>query len=198
MYAQPKFLATLENTISLILSPAVTAPVFFILLLERQALTTPHFATGVFLLLFVGVLPMLFLLVYLKKKGIISDWDVSNREQRPLLFAICMVLSIIIIAWTWYVHLPELTKYGLVFLTWLVTLTAITNYWKISIHTSSVALIFLFAHNLYGFLLLPALIMVGLVVWARIYGKHHTPLQAIMGVVMATVIFSLAQIFNLI
>jgi membrane-associated phospholipid phosphatase len=133
------------------------------------------------LLLFVdAVVPMVFFLMMLKNKQI-KDWDLQHRAQRIPLYLFTLICHM---GGLWLTH--ELGKAGLfpillIFYIEAVVFFLITLKWKISLHAGVNAVLFTAINVfyglqyawLYGFLLL--------VMWARVYQKHHTWGQVIAG-----------------
>jgi hypothetical protein len=148
-------------------------------------------------ILFAAILPMLYVLRGVRR-GRFSDHHVPNREQRiiPLLMAafsvlVGLVLMIVMGAPRDLIRLVVAMAIG------LIAVTPITRLWKISIHTAvasgTVATL--------AFLFSPALLIlspiVGLVAWARVELRDHSPAQVIggaaFGAAVAATTFSLIR-----
>jgi peptidoglycan/LPS O-acetylase OafA/YrhL len=125
------------------------------------------------------------------RRGTISDWHISSRQERmaPLLIGPSIVLSALPAVLFYRMDAPPvllaaaLATFALV----LVNL-AITSFWKISQHASSVALgTTLLAASL-GAGAAPALLLIPLVGWARVKLGAHTVGQTVAGCVTGALI----------
>ncbi|MFH1547647.1 MAG: hypothetical protein ABIC57_04115 [bacterium] len=124
-------------------------------------------------LLFV-VIGFFFLLV-LKRNNIVSDFNITKREERPMFFfpllVLLLALTFLNFVWGW----NEVANY-LAFMTFTYAVAfTITLFFKISIHVLSVTLTYLLAvlafKNILVFLLFPLPIITG---WTRWHLKKHT------------------------
>lgn len=121
--------------------------------------------------------------------GVFSNFDVSKREQRPLLFsfsafaAFCYVLSLYIL------NGPKILFVGFfAIILGLITIVIINKWIKASIHVATATSVLLFigiVYKGYYFLLLS---LIPLLAWARIKTKEHTPMETIIGSVLGIVI----------
>ncbi len=121
---------------------------------------------------------------WLLRRGIVSDFNVRNREERmnPMIFTVVTT----VLSWLGLKlggapdEMVELAFVG-IFIT--VLLLLITLYWKISIHTTAISALSIFLGTLFGWLASPALLMIPLVAWARVRTNSHTLRQTIGGAV---------------
>lgn len=133
------------------------------------------------LLLFVdAVMPMVFFLMMLRNKQI-KDWDMQNRSQREPLYLFALICHF---GGLWLAH--ELGKVGLfpvllVFYVTAIIFALITIKWKISLHTGVNAALFTMINMFYGFKYFWLYGLLFLVMWARVYQKHHTWAQVAAG-----------------
>ncbi len=138
--------------------------------------------------------PVLYI-VWMVRTGRITDLHMRVRSQRLKPFIVSMAFTTL--AW-WVLRalgappvLPKLALYGLIE-TLLLALVSLV--WQISVHGASIAgavlVIGLLFGSVYGLILLP---LVGVVAWARLYLKRHTPPQIVagglLGAALAWVIF---------
>ncbi len=140
--------------------------------------------TGVFIwivsaALLIGV-PLALILIALRKK-IVSNWDVSERRQRPKVLVVLLAweaANVFILR----VLVPSgvLTTF-LFLLTVLVGFTLITLRWKISGHALAAALASGMIVSWYGWRWWPLLSIVPLVGWARVVRRDHTVGQVVAG-----------------
>jgi hypothetical protein len=133
------------------------------------------------LLLFIdAVVPLIFFVVMLLNKQI-KDWDIQNRRQRIPLYLFTLMCHL---GGMWLAHETGkmdlvailMVYYGVAIVFFLITLR-----WKISLHAGVNAVLITtlneFTQWRYGWLYVVLL----LVMWARVYQKHHTWRQVLVG-----------------
>lgn len=136
------------------------------------------------LLLFVdAVVPMVFFLIMLYHKQI-KDWDIQNRAQRIPLYMFTLVCHL---GGLWMAH--ELEKAGLfpillVYYVVGIVFFVISLKWKISLHAGVNAVLFTTINIFYGWRFWWLYIPLCLVMWARVYQKHHSWQQVLAGSVI--------------
>ena len=141
------------------------------------------FFTAAFLLI-IG-LTVLFAL----KKGYFTDLDISRREQRPLLFLLLSVFSILYFCVLFYFDGPLVLfiSLGGIFFSILV-FAFINTRVKASIHVASIsALIFSFS-ILYSGVFFLFLFLIPLIAWSRLFLKKHTAEEVLVGGVVGILI----------
>lgn len=178
----------LAERISLVLEPQAIA----VLLYALVAFTSSRGlrAVGFFVLsvLFVSLFPTLFVL-FLAKKGRVSDPDLPRREERfvPYLGIVGMygMLFVLLVLFSAPRALLAITLCYI-----LVTFVGavISLFWKISLHLAGVAgpvtALVLLVHPLFA-LLYALLAPLG---WARVFLRKHTVLQVVCGSLMSSAI----------
>ena len=133
------------------------------------------------LLLFVdAVVPMVFFLMMLYHKQI-KDWDIQKRAQRIPLYLFTLFCHL---GGLWMAH--ELEKTGLfpillVYYIVGIVFFLITLHWKISLHAGVNAVLITTINVFYGWRFSWLYIVLCLVMWARVYQKHHTWQQVFVG-----------------
>lgn len=123
------------------------------------------------------------------KMGLVKDAHISRREDRikPFLFSLaCAVLGLVAV---YAVDAPDAIRA----VSWAVVLigaaiTAITVFWKISLHVSGITSIALILIILYGQIAIPLVLLVPVVAWARLILKKHTANQMAAGALIAIAI----------
>lgn len=136
------------------------------------------------LLLFIdAVVPMIFFLIMLLNKQI-KDWDIQKREQRIPLYTFTLICHL---AGLWLAH--ELGKTELVsvlgvFYVVGIIFTLITLKWKISLHGGVNAVLVTAINMFYGWQYLWLYGLLALVMWARVYQRHHSWAQVTAGAVL--------------
>jgi hypothetical protein len=141
----------------------------------------PSLLWGMDVAVFSSVLPMAFI-VRGARRGRWDGHHVRNREGRlvPMLLALgSTVMGLLVLLLGGGPR--DLVALNGAMLTTLVACTAITQWWKISLHSAvaggAVATMVL----LYGPLALVLLPLVGLIAWSRVVVRDHTVAQAIAG-----------------
>ena len=137
--------------------------------------------------IFAGVLPILLVLFFLKRKsnGNEIDMDIPERTDRNYPLILVIISYIIGTVILYALNAPTITTV-LMFCYFSNTLIVffINLYWKISIHSLGVAgpaaaLIYVFgAAGILYMLIIP------LVMWSRVYLKEHTISQVVMGALL--------------
>jgi len=162
-----KKIATL---ISRIFDPFVSLVAVFVLLFWNSKMMIPAF--------FLMVLLPLGLFFFAWKTKIISNWDVTDRRERPkilwMLFGIIFLSTILLRA---TVVIPILVA--------LFGFAVISHFWKISGHTMAAALATGEIVHRLGWHWWPVLLIVPLLGWARVLRKDHTLAQVVMGAAFA-------------
>lgn len=134
-----------------------------------------------------GMLLMTLFLVYRKRKGLISNWDVSVRSQRgKSIYRPILILIMVAAALLYYFKQPFVGQ-TLVFGLFMATCFIINSKVKISQHTAIAAYLSL--------LLLPVNLTAGLILlvatpfiaWSRVVLGRHQPLEVAIGGVVGAV-----------
>ncbi len=130
-----------------------------------------------FFLLIIGVT-----ILYSLRKGYFTDLDISRREQRPLLFLMLSVFSILYFCTLFYFNGPLVLfiSLGGIFIS-IIVFALLNTRIKASIHVASItALIFSFS-LLYSGIFLLFLFLIPLIAWSRLFLKKHTSEEVIVG-----------------
>jgi hypothetical protein len=121
--------------------------------------------------------------------GVFSNFDVSKREQRPLLFsftafaAFCYLLSLLIL------NGPKVLFIALFAVVFGLIVAVIINQWiKASIHMATLTSVLLFIGILYGGYFFLLFLFIPLLAWARVKMKEHTPIETVVGTILGIVI----------
>jgi hypothetical protein len=136
---------------------------------------------AIIVLLIVTGIPLAYLLLG-RRRGWVSDLELSRREERPRFILVSLSSDVLALAILWLGNGPHLLC--LIVLTYFclaIVMFTISSFWKISMHMAGVsgfstALVFVFgAPALWAFLSLP------MVAWARLHRHKHTPAQLVAG-----------------
>jgi membrane-associated phospholipid phosphatase len=131
-----------------------------------------------------------------KKKGVISNWDMTNRAERPRIFAIFFLLIVLTNLTFLILGYKQTAKYLLTVTAGFSAAFGITNFWKISIHTFAIGLaVSVFMHFFPALINLIAITLPILIAWTRIRLKRHTLGQTIGGIILAGSVYIYLQIF---
>lgn len=133
------------------------------------------------LLLFIdAIVPMIFFVIMLLNKQI-KDWDIQDREQRIPLYTFTLLCHL---AGLWLAHelgKTELVAVLAVFYIVGIIFALITLKWKISLHAGVNAVLFTATNLFYGWHYMWLYGLLFIVMWARVYQKHHTWEQVLAG-----------------
>jgi hypothetical protein len=154
-------------------------------------------AAGVGVLSVVG--PLLIFWRELRRGGI-SDWHVSNREERlqPTLVIPSVLAPILAVAILIAFDGPPQLLVGLMCALALIVFNLlVTVRWKISQHVSGVAASALLITITLGMSAAPMLLLIPLVAWARVKVGAHTVMQTIIGGVTGlSIAFATMRLFG--
>ena len=179
----------LSSIISFIFHPMLISLAAFLLLIYSSN-PIPKNANSILAICFVfsNLIPIATVLI-LKKRGIISDLDASQKEQRIFPLTLGIIYSGIAFLILTYMQANPLVR-GLMFcyMTNTIFTILITRYCKISIHAMGVggpiAVLWL-AEFQYP---IPALLILIAVSYSRVILKAHTILQAVAGALLGLVL----------
>jgi len=140
----------------------------------------------------IAILTPLLYLVWLVRRGQVTDLDVQLRRQRigPLVFtSVCAGVAWLVLVLG---AAPSLmVTLGSAVLLEMVVIFAITLCWKISVHSAAAAGVSTLVWSLLG-TPLPLLIAVPLIAWSRVRLGRHTLAQTIAGALLGTAVFTTA------
>jgi hypothetical protein len=133
------------------------------------------------LLLFIdAVVPLIFFVIMLLNRQI-KDWDIHKREQRIPLMTFTLICHLAGLWLACELGKNELSAVLAVFYFTGLIFALITLKWKISLHAGINAVLFT-AINVFYDWQYPWLYLILLgVMWARVYQRHHTPAQVVVG-----------------
>jgi hypothetical protein len=143
---------------------------------------------AIMMLLIVTGIPLAYLLLG-RKRGWVSDLELSNRQERPRFILVSLSSDVLALVILWLGNGPHLLR--LIVLTYFclaIVMFTISNFWKISMHMAGVggfstALVFVFgAPAMWAFISLP------LVAWARLHRRKHTPTQLLAGMLAGALV----------
>ncbi len=116
------------------------------------------------------------------RKGIFTDYDVSKREQRPLLFLVCIALAVFYLIGLFLFDAPSIlfiVTFGLII---AILLASVINNWiKASMHVAALAALFVAVGLVYGGYYYLLLIIIPIMAYIRVRAKRHTIPETIAG-----------------
>lgn len=136
------------------------------------------------LLLFIdAVVPFIFFLTMLRHRQLVN-WDMQRRGERIPIYAFALICHL---AGLWLAHelgKAELVSVLSVFYLIGISFAIITMKWKISLHAGVNAGLFTLINLFYGWQYIWLYSLLLLVMWARVYQKHHSWGQVIVGALL--------------
>jgi len=135
------------------------------------------------------VLPVILFVVGGVMMGYFTNFDVSNREQRPLLFFVCGLAIFLYFLFIYFFNGPKIIYIDLFAVILGLTIITIVNRWiKASIHLATLTSAVLFigiVYKGYAFLLLG---LIPLLAWSRVKTKEHSVRETVIGTILGIVI----------
>jgi len=114
--------------------------------------------------------------------GFFSDYDISKKEERPKLFAFGGIVTFLYLGSLILLNGPKvlyLVVFGIIL--GVLIISIVNNWIKASIHTATVCAFTLSLVIFFGYMFIPALLLIPAMAWARVKIKKHTPQEAIVG-----------------
>jgi hypothetical protein len=133
-------------------------------------------------------LPLLMMLYFLRTKKI-TDWDITNREERFQILSILTLGSLISFIFLYTLEFDLTAKLFFVLFSLKFVLMMITRYWKISLHmatntTCCILVGYLFQWNINWLLIFSTPVLY----WSRLYLKKHTHTQLLAGILVSIIL----------
>lgn len=181
----------IAHWISLIGSPPVMGILGVALIIMLSDIPTPWTWGGIYVVAAIG-LPLLYL-VWLVRKGAVTDIDVQLRKQRSRPFLAMMAGQ----AMAWFLlnvggapsPLPLIAS---AYLAQTTLILLITLRWKISVHTSTAAGVTVAIWGTLGPIAVPFALTLPLIVWSRVKLRRHTLGQTLAGTALGSSVFLMA------
>lgn len=180
--------------ISYILNPILLfAPVPYILVyratLNFNLSLFWEFFTLIFIVIFMG-----FVLAGIKI-GYFSDFDVSNRTQRPVAFGFALILSALYIFSLFSLQAPLILFIAIITLfAGLIVMEIVNRFTKASVHVGVVSAFATSLFLVYGGLFSFSFLLIPLLAWARIKTRNHTKQQTIIGAIVGMAIILVSYV----
>ncbi len=144
----------------------------------------------------VGILvPPMSLLLWAVRTKKVTNWDVSNRKQRVWVFLIFFFFLFIDMFIINLLHNEELSNLFIFVIISFIGTFAITLFWKISGHLSTLASGISMILHWYGWNWWPILLFLPILAWSRVVLKRHTLAQTIGGILYGGMMYEIWQRF---
>lgn len=169
-----QFISTVVNPISLL------SPIAYFLVIKQTENKELAFFWEIISLIFILVISI-FILIGVEEK-IFSDFDISKRKQRPILFTFAIGLSAIYIVFLYFLKAPSILFIAaFTLILGLITFEVVNRVTKASIHVGTVSAFATSVSLVYGGLFSLSLLLIPLVAWSRIETHNHTKKQTVIG-----------------
>lgn len=174
--------------LAIILGPHVWLPILFVLIILKSGLNEQQLII-IFpsVLIFQVIIPVLYLIIA-PKLGWVGEWDMKSKEERKPIFILMTVLTLISFFIVRFFGNSFLFNLEIIFLSLLVILFGITNFWKISLHTSLNTASVILINFLFGWKLSLLYVIIPIIYWARLRLRKHTQKQLVAGVIITAFI----------
>jgi len=174
--------------ISRVFDPVIEIPLLLTLAVWFALANGLRWRFFIFLMFVDAGLPALYMF-YGLKKGFITDWDMTRREERKGLYLFTVFTHLIGVVYAFFLGKVFLAYTLLVFWMLAVVFAVITLRWKISVHAGVTAVAVGFVNHFFGWRNYWWLVLILLLVlWARVEVKKHTLIQVIAGSGLALLI----------
>lgn len=149
--------------------------------------------TLLLIFLFYVLAPAIYFVVRIRK-GKVSDWDITKKEERKAIYQFSIASHLLGILAVFLLGQIFLVK--LLMVLWVVSVVfmVVNIYWKISVHAGVNAFLMVLLNNFYGWKIFGWLMVVLLLVlWSRVYLRKHTITQVMAGALVAFVLVELGM-----
>jgi hypothetical protein len=169
--------------ISLVLNPLaliIFVPFFLIYKTTNDLVTATNWT--IYTLVFLLIIAVFILICV--RKGIFTDYDVSKREQRPLLFLVAILLAVIYLIGLLLFDAPAIlfiVTFGIIL--GILAASIVNNWIKASMHVATASALLSAVAIVYGRFYYTLLLLIPVVAYIRIKAKRHTIPETIAGAV---------------
>jgi hypothetical protein len=167
------------------LNPSLFTGGFFLLLVEYfEPQGTRRWLIGTTALVFTMLVPLGVLFV-LEATGRLSDIEMRIRSERTRVYLWCSasyflgLCLFMALGTAW-----QLTAVMALLLPSALILSLLNQWWKVSIHTTTLAGLATLGIGVFGVAALPLVLVVALAAWARWAAGAHTPGELLIGIVV--------------
>ncbi len=149
--------------------------------------------TLLLIFLFYVLAPAIYFVVRIRK-GKVSDWDITKKEERKAIYQFSIASHLLGILAVFLLGQIFLVK--LLMVLWVVSVVfmVVNIYWKISVHAGVNAFLMVLLNNFYGWKIFGWLMVVLLLVlWSRVYLRKHSITQVMAGALVAFILVELGM-----
>ena len=180
---------TLANVLSRVLNPFL---VLLVITLVLSFESTPRILDALkwsLLLIVISILPVYIAIIYLVRVRRFVRHFIDIRQKRNVIYAIASISGVLGLVTLLALSAPPLllAAYAVGIFTGIVFM-GVNFWWKISVHTASVAAIVTFLVILYGIVAAVSGVLLLLVAWSRLELAHHSVAQVTLGALLASLI----------
>lgn len=169
-----QFISTTLNPITLLF------PIAYLLVLRQTGNRELALFWEVISVIFILIVS-LFILIGVEEK-VFSDFDISKRKQRPLLFTFTIGLCAIYTILLYFLKAPSvLFVVSFTLILGLIVFEVVNRVTKASIHVGTISAFATSVSLVYGGVFYLSLLLIPIVAWARIRTRNHTEKQTIIG-----------------
>ncbi len=167
--------------VSFLLGPQILWPLMLIILFAKAGLTLEKDLAFIILTVFLLVVIPLGYILFLFSRKKVHDLDITIRRERlrPL-FVIFLCSFMAIIVATFFKETAVL-KFLTLTLILLVANSAVTLFWKISLHMAMNTIFVLYVNYLFDNKFLILLFFIPFIFWSRLVLKKHSAAQLVAG-----------------
>lgn len=159
-------------------------PIFIVASVFKTGLKTEHFKTTIIILHSLDVFAPILVYIFLLNGGVIKDANLIKREDRPLLFGFTTSLVFAATVISYFLGSHLFFQLHLIVFIFMLTLTFITMFFKISGHMFINTFFIFILNYLYDWKLLGLFLIVPIVAFARLNLKAHTSAEVILGTIV--------------
>jgi len=176
------------RTVSFLLGPVFTLfPILFISV-AKFSQDYSH-ALKWTIISYAFILPVVLFVIVGVVLGYFSNFDVSKREQRPLLFSACAVVIFCYLIFLLIFNGPKILFIDLFAVVLGLIVIIVVNKWiKASMHLATLASAVLFIGIVYKGYTFFLLSLIPLLAWSRVKTKEHSVRETIIGTILGIVI----------
>lgn len=175
----------IANKVSVLSDPFVEAPILLSILFLAKS-TAP--AWLLILVVLIGTVIPVWFLKYGMRRGFITDWETTEREERHGLNLVCLFAIFLDLLLIYFFGDLFLLRLFLILFVLMFLYTLITFFWKISGHMVANTAVFLAMNLFFEWRFWWLVILIPLVAWARLFRQKHDIWQVIGGVALASLV----------
>lgn len=178
----------LAKFLSIILGPHILSPILFIVVIFKSNLQSNQLAIIFPTVLLLQVIIPVSYLIIAPKLGWVSEWDMKTQKERQPFFVLLFILTTISLFVIYLFGNKLLLHLNLIFLFLLIVLSAITIFWKISLHASLNTAVAIIINFLFDWKFPILFLVIPTIYWARLQLKKHSTSQLLAGITLTTLV----------